>query len=129
MAKRTVDVGTLTLNNELQRIKETYKKCELLHVIQHVDIYGRIRSSYTENTTKAVNDSPITVTSVSCSSPRCTARFTKPGLEEKLSKFSMTTKLSGLYPGNDILSKRIQTGKLKQMTTKNNVVFGSVLSR
>ncbi|XP_045782028.1 uncharacterized protein LOC123878767 [Maniola jurtina] len=128
MAKQTFEVGTVTLNNEVQRIREIYKKCELLNVIQHIDIYGKIRSNYTENRKVSVNDA-ITVSSVSCFAPQFSKHVNKPGLDEKLSKLSMSTKVSGLYPGNDILSKKTQNRKLKKLTTKTSIAFGTVVSR
>ncbi|XP_034838320.1 uncharacterized protein [Maniola hyperantus] len=128
MAKQTFEVGTLTLNNELQRIRDTYKKCELLNVIQHIDIYGKIRSNYAENRKVGVNDA-ITVSSVSCFAPQFAKHTSKQGLDEKLSKLSMSTKVSGLYPGNDILSRKVQNRRPRKLTTKTSIAFGTVVSR
>lgn len=103
-------VGTLTCIDE----SDKYKKCSFLNAIQHLDIYGKVRASYTEKS------SAVTSVSSVCSS------FTNPTVSActRLNDFSITTKMCEMRPGNDILSK-----KRKKNQPKSNFVFGSVMLR
>ncbi|CAK1554445.1 unnamed protein product [Leptosia nina] len=95
---------------------DRYKKCTFLNAIQHIDIHGRVRSSYIEK------GSAVTSVSSYC---RC---FTNPTVcvNSRLKGFSVTTKVCGLYPGNDILSKKAR----KQKTdASKRFPFGSVMVR
>ncbi|XP_075989040.1 uncharacterized protein LOC142985012 [Anticarsia gemmatalis] len=102
--------------------EEKYKKCGLLNIIQHIDIYGKHRSVYNEYKTKLYRSEQAAITSISSNSSKrvdCTevdSGTTVKNAESKLSRFSVTTKVCGLYPGHDILSKRARYNK--QSTTK-----------
>ncbi|CAH2100651.1 unnamed protein product [Euphydryas editha] len=110
MAKDNFKATTVT---EMS-LNDRYKKCTLLNTIQHIDIMSRKRSSYIEN--RKYLNYPVSISSVSCS-PKLSECSTRKDLEGKLSKLSVTTKVSGLYPGHDILSKkyhRYKQTKLKK---------------
>lgn len=113
MAKDSLKAITVT---EMS-INDRYKKCALLNTIQHIDIMGRKRSNYLEN--RRYLNNPVSISSVSCS-PNLSECTMKKDLEGKLSKLSVTTKVSGLYPGHDILSKKYH--RYKQTKVKNNVL-------
>ncbi|XP_028176543.1 uncharacterized protein LOC114364553 [Ostrinia furnacalis] len=129
------EIGTITVVDD-ETIEDRYKRCGLLNVIQHIDIYGKFRSSYVEQTKSRVqgNDTPLAITSISASSGRFSnlsdaySDVTRPkSVSTKLSKFSVTTRVSGLYPGHDILSRRARKCRLSDK--KNNVCFGAYVSR
>lgn len=116
MAKKTCEMGTITLSNIGNN--SSYKKCGLLNIIQHIDYYGNIYSRVNGRNDK------ISMSSISCS-PSKLLEVCKEDLEVKLSKFSVRTKISELYPGNDILSKN----KKFKMKSKSNFVINNVVVR
>lgn len=117
MAKRTCEIGTLTLT-DVEINSNRYKKCGLLNIIQHIDYYGNMYSKI-----RGRNDK-ITMSSISCS-PSKLLEVCKEDLEAKLSKFSVRTKVSELYPGNDILSKN----KKYKIKSKSNFVMSNAVMR
>ncbi|KAL0808671.1 hypothetical protein ABMA28_013105 [Loxostege sticticalis] len=132
----TQEIGTLTMFDDEETVEDRYKRCGLLNVIQHIDIYGKFRSSYVEQSKSKIlgNDSAMTITSISSSSGRfynisdTLSDFTKTrSISAKLSKFSVTTRVSGLQPGHDKLSRRVRRSRLS--TNKTNFRFGAFVSR
>lgn len=128
MLRLRQDIGTSTILhgdnywNRIQReiVEDKYKKCGLMNVIQHIDIYRSYKASYHEHyRTKSGNNKQeylVTTISSSPSSPtNGTPNVNNSSLKKvdsKLSRLSITTKVSGLYPGHDILSKRMTKSKL-----------------
>ncbi|CAH2062164.1 unnamed protein product, partial [Iphiclides podalirius] len=92
-----------------ESVKDRYKNCALLYLIQHIDIHGTLSSSYNENRRRcADNSSALAVTSVTSSSPKFLddAGTKESAKSAKWDKFTVSTKVSSLYPGHDILSKK-----------------------
>lgn len=135
-AKREIGtLTTLTGENCMLRhesVADRYRKCGLLNIIQHIDICGR--SSYSEKNRSKIhgNDNDVFISSIS-SSARTLADDTVntisdssvKNVDSKLSRFSITTKVSGLYPGHDILSKRSKKNRLGS----KNYIFGAFVPR
>ncbi|KAJ0170047.1 hypothetical protein K1T71_014653 [Dendrolimus kikuchii] len=109
---KTQSSDTFTiLNADYQnRTSERYKKCKLLNEIQHIDIFGK---SYEDRIREKIYGTTcsISVTSISPSRRDVESNGTNSdsslkNIESKLSRLSITTKISGLYPGNDILARK-----------------------
>ncbi|CAG4981518.1 unnamed protein product [Colias eurytheme] len=113
-------IGTQTW---CHHFNEKYKRCGLLNSIQHIDIYGKIRTTYVEN--RKMDNSAVTSVSSYCK------KFVQPvrvaDVNSRLSQFTVKTKVSGLYPGNDILSKK--KARTARTNLKNNLFFGTVMVR
>ncbi|CAH1647525.1 unnamed protein product [Spodoptera littoralis] len=119
------EIGTSTILhgdnywNCIQRevVEDKYRKCGLMNIIQHIDICGSYKTTYREQyrTKSGFNKNEVLVTSIS-STPSSPAHVTPNAslkqVDSKISRFSIVTKVSGLYPGNDILSKRPKKYKL-----------------
>lgn len=94
-------------NSYVETVEDRYRRCGFQNSIQHIDIYGGYRTNYVEKK-HTDNFLPTAVTCISTCSKKFNGGDTQEGvneLEAKLNKFSVITKISGLYPGNDILSK------------------------
>ncbi|OWR53845.1 Acyl-CoA Delta [Danaus plexippus plexippus] len=98
-----------------ENIEDRYNRCGFLNTIEHIDIYGRMKKSYTEKRWNLSH--PECVSAISCCSSKFKEQNNDIKVAEKLSTFSITTKCCGLYPGNDILSKKT---KKKQQKCINN---------
>ncbi|KPJ16133.1 Putative U5 small nuclear ribonucleoprotein 200 kDa helicase [Papilio machaon] len=71
--------------------EDRYKKCGLLNLIQHIDIYGTFCSSYHENRRQCSNSGSLGVTSVMSHSSQflTTIQGTQRLKANKLDKFTM----------------------------------------
>lgn len=133
------EIGTLTIINgdncslRHETVEDRYRKCGLLNTIQHIDICGNYRSTYCESRSKRYrNENDAQITSITLSArtiPDLTLKkISDPSvknIESKLSRFSITTKVSGLYPGHDILSKRSKKNRL----SGKNYTFSAFVPR
>lgn len=109
-----------------ETVEDRYNRCGLLNIIQHIDIFGKFRSNYVMQRTNWV-DAFVCVSSKSSS--RCSEDSSVSSIrdvESKLSRFSVSTKVSGLYPGHDILGRKANKAKL---STRSNVTFGALVPR
>ena len=98
-------------------VEDRFRKCRLMNTIQHIDIYDEDSSTYSQNRrTKHYSSVPVmgtTSISFAANTKADDMDNSNDGLPKvaksttfNLSKFSVTTKISCLYPGHDILSKR-----------------------
>ncbi|CAG9574941.1 unnamed protein product [Danaus chrysippus] len=107
-----------------ENIEDRYSRCGFLNTIEHIDIYGRMKKNYTEKRWNLSH--PESISAISCCSSKFSEQNNDIKVAEKLSTFSITTKCCGLYPGNDILSKKT---KKKQQKCINNVTFAKAIVR
>ncbi|PZC76005.1 hypothetical protein B5X24_HaOG205256 [Helicoverpa armigera] len=139
------DAGTSTQHSDFFRfqhesVEERYKKCGLLNIILHIDICGKYKSTYNEQTRGKIrsNECDVKMSTIS-SAAKTPADIIKKtvsiseqsvvNIDSKLSRFSITTKVSGLYPGHDILmnrSKNLMNRSKKKPSTKQLVISAFV---
>ncbi|CAB3259113.1 unnamed protein product [Arctia plantaginis] len=119
--------GTL-IQQVCRTAEDKYKRCRLLNIIQHIDIYGKFKPILSESVFRSHRtDNTSHVTSISSSPVKIKSVIDSPGtdIESKLSRLSVTTKVSGLYPGHDILSKRVRRKK----QSSNELVYNVFIPR
>lgn len=120
----TREVATITLFNESclqETVQDRYNRCGLLNLIQHIDIFGKFRASYDEHH-KPCCDAFVCISSTSSSSKKKSTSSSLSSIrnvESKLSRFSIATKVSGLYPGHDILGRKAR----RKRSSRSNVMF------
>nr|XP_053604977.1 uncharacterized protein LOC128672094 [Plodia interpunctella] len=100
---------------------DRFKNVALQNLIQHIDIYGKIKSSYIETFKR---DS-LSLSMITASGYRKLTREKHPArlledniLEDKISKLSVTTKVSSLYPGHDLGTKKKRLKKFQKVCIK-----------
>ncbi|XP_026325755.1 uncharacterized protein LOC113234618 [Hyposmocoma kahamanoa] len=132
-ASNRQDAATIT---KVSCDSEKYRRCSLLNIIQHIDIWGRYGTSYTDKNRLRVSKPAVTCSSISCTSRMFdSCSQVKNAFENKLKKLSVTTKVSGLWPGHDILSKRKRSAyksaspDSKRLLNKTNTVFSAIVPR
>lgn len=134
-ARRTRDVSTITVCDDKESngdsFVDRYNRCGLLNVIQHIDIYGKYRSNYVEKKKKTCTaNAPISLISISAPTKINIDKSSDVSIKDIdaiLSRFSITTKVSGLYPGHDILSRKAKKNRVTNK--KNDFRFGTVVMR
>lgn len=89
-----------SLDDQPASVFNRYQRCSMLNVIQHIDISGKYRSCYNERRKRnSCNKSS------SFSQSFLNSSDSVDSVGSKISKFSIKTKVSAVYPGNERWSK------------------------
>lgn len=106
----TKETGTNTTYLSGSSFDYKCRNCQK-HTIQHIDICGKRRADI--NQRKPIGCG-VPVSLVSISPPtNLDARIDSSKIDSRLKKFTITTKISSLYPGNDILSRKCKKKNVK----------------
>lgn len=96
---------TFTISNKCKITSERYKRCQMLNEIQHIDIFGK---TFEDKNREKIYGTSCNMSVISISPSRRNSRSSETNsdsslknIDSKLSRLSITTKISGLYPGNE----------------------------
>lgn len=108
------------IDKKMEILNRKYRKLALTNNVQHIDIHGKLKGkkSIYESRTRFTGDNQIAAVTSVAKLPKNFTGFSdiklmrtaeaNRYLENKLSTFTITTKVCSLYPGNDIFSKKIK---------------------